>query len=157
SFLKQTGLGLTAAALASAAGRAAGPNNRVVVGVIGTGGMGKNHVRALLKRNDVQIAWACDADRNRAAEAAQLVQKATGRAPQTVQDLRRVLDDRAVNAVFIATPDHWHAPAAILACAAGKHVYVEKPCSHNLREGRLMIEAARKHRRVMQVGTQSRS
>src|SRR5262249_54422592 len=111
----------------------------------------------LLKRNDVQIAWACDADRNRAAEAAQLVQKATGRAPQTVQDLRRVLDDRAVNAVFIATPDHWHAPAAILACAAGKHVYVEKPCSHNLREGRLMIEAARKPRRVMQVGTQSRS
>jgi predicted dehydrogenase len=158
SFLKQTGLGVTAAALASAAsGRAAGPNNRMIVGVIGTGGMGKNHVRALLTRKDVQIAWACDADRNRAAEAAQLVQKATGRAPQTVQDLRRVLDDRAVNAVFIATPDHWHAPAAILACAAGKHVYVEKPCSHNLREGRLMIEAARKHRRVMQVGTQSRS
>src|SRR6185312_7551850 len=62
-----------------------------------------------------------------------------------------------IKAVWIAMPDHWHAPATILACAAGKHVYVEKPCSHNLREGRLMIEAARKHRRVMQVGTQSRS
>jgi predicted dehydrogenase len=158
TFLKQTGLGVAAATLMSgASARAAGANNRVVVGVIGTGGMGTHHVRALLKRQDVQIAWACDADRNRAAAAAELVQKATGRAPQTTQDLRRVLADRAVTAVFIATPDHWHAPAAILACAAGKHVYVEKPCSHNIREGRLMVEAARKHRRVMQVGTQGRS
>jgi predicted dehydrogenase len=74
-----------------------------------------------------------------------------------VVDLREILDDKAVDAVAIATPDHWHAPAAILACGAGKHVYVEKPPSHNLREGRLMIEAARRHKRVMQVGTQSRS
>jgi predicted dehydrogenase len=74
-----------------------------------------------------------------------------------VQDLRQVLDDKAVDAVWIATPDHWHGPAAILACEAGKHVYVEKPCSHNIREGRLMVEAARKHGRVMQVGMQSRS
>jgi predicted dehydrogenase len=68
-----------------------------------------------------------------------------------------VLDDKTVDAVWIATPDHWHGPAAILACQAGKHVYVEKPCSHNIREGRLMVEAARKHDRVMQVGMQSRS
>ena len=71
--------------------------------------------------------------------------------------MRRVLDDPAVQAVWIATPDHWHAPATILACDAGKHVYVEKPCSHNIREGRLMIEAARRNKKIVQVGTQSRS
>ena len=71
--------------------------------------------------------------------------------------MRHVLDDKSVDAVWIATPDHWHAPATILACDAGKHVYVEKPCSHNIREGRLMIEAARRNKRVVQVGTQSRS
>ncbi|MFZ5832534.1 MAG: Gfo/Idh/MocA family protein, partial [Planctomycetota bacterium] len=74
-----------------------------------------------------------------------------------VSDMRRVLDDSTVDAVLIATPDHWHAPAALLACAAGKHVYVEKPCSHNIREGQMMIDAARRADRVMQVGSQSRS
>ncbi|MCC6418500.1 MAG: Gfo/Idh/MocA family oxidoreductase [Gemmataceae bacterium] len=158
SFLRTAGLGAAGAALASpAAAQPAGANERFVVGVIGPGGMGMNHVRTLLPRKDVQIAWVCDADRSRLDAAAQAVQKATGRGPQTTQDMRRVLDDRAVDAVFIATPDHWHGPAAILACIAGKHVYVEKPCSHNIREGRLMIEAARRHRRVMQVGTQTRS
>src|SRR5687768_965671 len=71
--------------------------------------------------------------------------------------MRQVFDDKTVDAVWIATPDHWHAPAAILACEAGKHVYVEKPCAHNIREGRLLIEAARKHNRIVQTGTQSRS
>src|SRR5205085_11805967 len=77
--------------------------------------------------------------------------------PKQTRDLREVLADKSVDAVIVATPDHWHAPATILACDAGKHVYVEKPASHNLREGRLMVEAARRHRRVVQVGTQSRS
>ena len=76
---------------------------------------------------------------------------------QAVADLRKILDDHAVDAIVIATPDHWHAAAAILACHAGKHVYVEKPCSHNIAEGRRMIEAARHSGRVMQVGTQTRS
>jgi len=89
--------------------------------------------------------------------AAKLVEKAQGKVPRMDKDLRRVLEDTTVDAVVIATPDHWHAPATLLACEAGKHVYVEKPCSHNLREGRLMVEAARKHNRVVQVGTQSRS
>ncbi len=89
--------------------------------------------------------------------AAQAVQKAAGRVPKAVKDMRRIFDDGAVDAVVIATPDHWHAPATLLACAAGKHVYVEKPCAHNIREGRLMVEAARRSKRVVQVGTQSRS
>jgi predicted dehydrogenase len=100
----------------------------------------------------VRIAYVCDVDQNRLERA----RKESG-AEKAVTDLRRILDDPAVDAVAIAAPDHWHAPAAILACEAGKHVYVEKPCAHNLREGQLMIEAARRTGRVMQVGSQSRS
>lgn len=159
-FLKQSGW--TAAATAAwaarpAALRAAGANERVIAAVIGPGGMGSSHLRQLVTRADVQVAWVCDVDAHRLAAAARIVQDATGQAPRAVQDLRQILDDAAVDAVWIATPDHWHAPATILACDAGKHVYVEKPCSHNVREGRLMVEAARRNHRVVQVGTQSRS
>lgn len=158
-FLRDSGLGLAAAsALASSnLARAGGANNRLVIGVIGPGGMGSHHLRHLVARKDVEIAYLCDPDRNRLRNAAALVEKSGARAPQTVADMRRVLDQKAVDAVFIATPDHWHAPAAILACNAGKHVYVEKPCCHNIREGRLMIEAGRRNKRIIQVGTQSRS
>ena len=85
------------------------------------------------------------------------IEKAQGKAPKTVQDFRRILDDRSVDAVVIATPDHWHAPATIWACQAGKDVYVEKPASHSAWEGRMMVEAARKYKRIVQLGTQSRS
>jgi predicted dehydrogenase len=84
-------------------------------------------------------------------------QERGGGEPRGVGDMRRIFDDKAVDAVVIATPDHWHAPATLLACAAGKHVYVEKPCCHNIREGRLMIETARRNKMVVQTGTQSRS
>src|SRR5690606_31860520 len=79
------------------------------------------------------------------------------RRPEGVADFRRILDDRSVDALVVAAPNHWHAPATILACAAGKHVYVEKPCSHTPREGELMVEASRKHSRVGQMGNQRRS
>jgi predicted dehydrogenase len=159
-FLKQSGLTAAASAawsLSPGAVRAAGANQRIVAAVIGPGGMGNSHLRQLLGRQDVQVAYVCDVDANRLAAAAKTVQDATGQAPRAVKDMRECFDDRAVDAVWIATPDHWHAPATILACDAGKHVYVEKPCSHNLREGRLMIDAARRNNRVVQVGTQSRS
>ncbi len=131
-----------AVALALAEGPARGSaQERVTVGLIGAGGMGSNHLRLLAARRDVEVAYVCDVDRNRLAEAAAVVEKGSGKAPKAVKDLRHVLDDRRVDAVWIATPDHWHAPAAILALNAGKHVYVEKPCCHNLREGRLMVEA----------------
>jgi predicted dehydrogenase len=157
SFLKTSGLGVTAAVVGAATSRAGGANERIVLGMIGPGGMGTNHLRLLVNRKDVEIAYVCDPDQNRAGSARDLVQKSTGRAPQAVGDLRRILDDKNVTAVFIATPDHWHGPATILAANAGKHVYVEKPCSHNIREGRLMIEAGRRHKKVIQVGTQARS
>jgi predicted dehydrogenase len=119
--------------------------------------MGSAHLNELAGSKDARIAYVCDADRNRADRAAKAVEQRGGKAPKAVKDMREVFDDKSVDAVFIATPDHWHAPATILACDAGKHVYVEKPCSHNIREGRLMTEAARRNKRVVQVGTQSRS
>ena len=135
---------------------AAEANNKIVLGIIGPGGMGTNLLKSFAAQPDVAVAWVCDPDSERAAKAAQTAEQISGKRPKTEKDLRRVLEDKSVDAVIIATPDHWHAPATILACEAGKHVYVEKPCSHNIREGRLMIQAARRHRRVVQAGTQSR-
>ncbi len=151
------------AATAGAASLALGPptsaaeSRKIVLGVIGPGGMGMNHVRALLKRPDVEIAYVCDVDKNRLATAAKTVEDGSKKAPKAVGDMRTLLDDKSVDAVLIATPDHWHAPASILALDAGKHVYVEKPCSHNIREGRLMADAVTRSKKLLQVGTQSRS
>jgi predicted dehydrogenase len=131
--------------------------DRLTVAVIGPGGMGTNHLQLLAARNDVRVAYLCDPDSERLKAAAKVLTSAGRDTPKAVKDLREVLDDKNVDAVWIATPDHWHAPAGILACNAGKHVYVEKPCSHNVREGRLLLEAARRNNRVVQTGHQSRS
>ena len=106
---------------------------------------------------EVQFPYVCDVDQNVVGPVMDHIEKSKGKRPALVEDIRRVLDDKSVDGVVVATPIHWHAPGTILACEAGKDVYVEKPCSHNVREGRLMVEAARKHQRVVQVGTQSRS
>lgn len=155
-ILERGALGAAAVAFAGVSAKGA-IDPRVTIGLIGAGGMGGNHLRLLAARRDVDLAYVCDVDSDRLAEAVSVVEKAAGKAPKGVKDLRQVLDDRSVNAVWIATPDHWHAPAAILALDAGKHVYVEKPCCHNLREGRLMVEAVKRSGKVLQVGTQSRS
>lgn len=160
TFLQRAGLGTAAAtawSLSPAAVGAAGANERIHVALIGPGGMGSNHLRQLVQRKDVRVTHVCDVDAHRLQAAAQMVRDKTGQGVQAVRDLRHVLDDRSVDAVWIATPDHWHGPATVLACDAGKHVYVEKPCAHNIREGRLMVEAARRNERIVQVGTQSRS
>jgi predicted dehydrogenase len=136
---------------------AAGANEKFVIGIIGPGGQGSNLLQSFGMQKDVEIAYVCDVDADRMRSAVQAVEKFGGKAPRAEKDLRRVLEDKSVDAVIIATPDHWHAPATILACDAGKHVYVEKPCAHNIREGRLMTEAARRTKRVVQTGTQSRS
>lgn len=149
--------GASAAALAMASKSHALEDDRLVLGVIGPGGMGTGHLNLLTTRSDVVVAYVCDPDRERAAAAAKLVEDRTGKAPRVTADMREVYDDQSVDAIFIATPDHWHAPAAILALDAGKHVYVEKPCCHNIREGRLMVDAAHRSGKALQVGTQSRS
>lgn len=158
-FLKRTAYGATVVGTLAFSGavRAAGSNERLVAAVIGPGGMGSSHLKLLAANKQVDLAWVCDVDEVRLGKAAETAEKLSGRAPKMVKDMRKVFDDKSVDAVWIATPDHWHGPATILACDAGKHVYVEKPCSHNIREGRLMIEAARRNRRVVQVGTQTRS
>jgi len=154
SFLKHAGAVAAAASVASSGktSTAYNANERIVVGVIGCGGRGVQLGKNCGGQPDATVAYVCDPDQNRAGRA----KTATG-ADHAVADMRRIFDDKSVDAVLIASCDHWHAPAAILACKAGKHVYVEKPCSHNLREGRMMIDAARKYDVVMQHGTQSRS
>jgi predicted dehydrogenase len=159
-------LGLAAGAGAMAAGaRAYGANDRIVVAVMGTSrsnsgrnpGRGATLAIGMAGLPGAEVATVCDVDEKHLAAAVADVSAKQSRVPQGVKDFRRILDDKSVDALVIATPDHWHAPAAILACAAGKHVYVEKPCSHNAREGELLVAAARKHKKVVQHGTQRRS
>jgi len=159
NFLTTSGVGAAAAAtlnFATASSRAAGANERIVLGVIGCGGRARKDLLKEFNGDLAEIAYVCDPDSKGADRAAAQIQERGG-AVKAVSDMRRVFDDPDVDAVVIATPDHWHAPAAIMACEAGKHVYVEKPCSHNLCEGRLLVEAARRNERVVQHGTQSRS
>lgn len=133
------------------------PNEKVTVGVIGTSGRGTSLAKLFAGMPQADIAYVCDVDSGKVAKAKASVTAVQQREPKVVEDFRNILDDASVDMVVVATPDHWHAPAAILACAAGKHVYVEKPCSHNPREGELLVQAAIKHKRQVQVGTQRRS
>lgn len=148
TFLTQSGLG-AALAMAAPAAKVLGANERLGLGLIGCGSRGMSLVGAF---PEARITHVCDPDEQRCQQA-----KERAGASHAVNDLRRILDDKSVDAVVIAACDHWHAPAAIMACDAGKHVYVEKPCSHNVREGRLLVEAAQRSRRVVQVGSQYRS
>ncbi|MBI4622814.1 MAG: Gfo/Idh/MocA family oxidoreductase, partial [Verrucomicrobia bacterium] len=136
---------------------AAAPSNKIVIGVMGLGGRGTYLATLFAGRNDTEIAYLCDPDTRRFARARAAVEDAQGKPPKMVQDFRRMLEDKQVDAIINATPDHWHVPGSIMACQAGKDVFVEKPMSHNPWEGRKLIEAARKYQRVVQVGMQSRS
>jgi predicted dehydrogenase len=157
-FATSAASGIAAAlAVTEGASARAGTLATVNVAVMGMGGRGTSHAAAFAALPGVELAYVCDVDERRAGAAAEAVNRRAGKTPKTVIDFRRILDDRTVDALVIATCNHWHAPAAILACAAGKHVYVEKPCSHNPREGELLVAAARKYDRVVQMGNQRRS
>jgi len=136
---------------------ALGASERLVVGVMGVNGRGNALAKGFAKLDSARVAWVCDVDERAVAKARTTVEEAAGKAPDGAGDFRKMLDESALDAIVIAAPNHWHAPAAILACAAGKHVYVEKPLSHNAREGEILVEAARKHRRVVQMGNQRRT
>ncbi len=123
----------------------------------GSDGRGIALAKGFAALEGAEVAYVCDVDARSLAYAIETVSKKQSKAPRGVNDFRRILDDQAVDALVIATPDHWHAPATIMACAANKHVYVEKPASHNAREGELMVAAAQHHKRVVQLGTQRRS
>jgi predicted dehydrogenase len=133
------------------------PNEVVRIAVIGVNGRGMSHVKAFNTLEQSRITTICDVDRKVIGKAMKQVADTNGSEPAFVQDLRRVLDDKNIDAVSIATPNHWHALATVWACQAGKDVYVEKPVSHNVSEGRRMVEAAEKYGRVVQTGTQCRS
>ncbi|TWU27512.1 Gfo/Idh/MocA family protein [Bythopirellula polymerisocia] len=151
-FLATAAASAAASTLYSTVGSAAvGANERVRIGVIGAGNQGKAHHLSLSTLPDVKIAYVCDIDEKRLKEGV----ARTGAKPES--DLRRVLDDPTIDGVTIATPDHWHVPAALLALDAGKHVYVEKPCSYNFAEGQMLVKALAKSDRVFAHGTQARS
>ncbi len=161
AFLKRAVVGGIATAFTisgtKASGRVLGANDRVRVAVAGINGRGQAHMRAYAEMDDVEVAWLVDPDSRLFASRSAAVQKLAGNTPTCVQDFRRVLDDKTLDAVSIVTPDHWHALLAIWACQAGKDAHVEKPCSHNIVEGRRIVEAARKYDRIVQHGTQRRS
>ncbi|MEO1618512.1 MAG: Gfo/Idh/MocA family oxidoreductase [Planctomycetota bacterium] len=142
----------TAATLATASGAAASASNRVRLGVIGTANRGSQLIKAFLPHADCEIVALCDVDSS-------ALEKASAKVPgaDTYGDFRNIIDRKDIDAVAIATPDHWHAIQTILACESGKDVYVEKPLAITVREGRAMVKAARKNKRVVQVGTHRRS
>ena len=136
---------------------ASADKSKTRVAVMGLNNRGKQLLPAFLDCPDVEIAYLCDPDSSVIPPALKLVTERNRKDPKVVSDFRKALDDRSVDVLVCAAPDHWHALATVWACQAGKDVYVEKPCSHNPAEGRTMVRAARFHQRVVQVGTQRRS
>ena len=135
-----------------------GANERLRVAIIGVNSRGNAMGGTFAQQKNTEIAWICDVDENAIAKALKTVSTIVrGNSPKTEKDLRKVLEDKSVDAIYTATPDHWHAPLTIMGCQAGKHVYVEKPLSHNPKEGEMAVEAARKYNRVVQMGAQRRS
>ncbi len=150
----------TAAALgvsSTVARRALGANERIRIAVAGIHGRGTGLINDFTARKDCEVAVICDPDTRLFDAKIKHTEGKQGKAPKAVADMRRVIEDKSIDALVIATPDHWHALGTVLACQAGKDVYVEKPVSYNLEEGQRMVAAARKHDRVVQVGTQRRS
>ncbi|MGC4053405.1 MAG: Gfo/Idh/MocA family oxidoreductase [Paludibaculum sp.] len=145
------------AALAASATRVLGANDRVNVAITGLGGRGADHMESYAALPIARIAALVDVNQAARERGAALVKRLTGVEPKTYPDLRTALGDKDIDAVSLATPNHWHALQTIWACRAGKDVYVEKPASHNIYEAACMVEAARRHDRIVQVGTQSRS
>ncbi len=165
SFLQSTVATAAATSLAPAVfAKGGSPNEKVVIAVMGASthasgsdGRGKRLGKDFAKLPNCEVAYVCDVDSRSLGNAVEKIGAEQSKQPKGVEDFRRILDDKDVDAVLVTTPDHWHAPAAIFSCQAGKDVYVEKPCSHNPREGEMLLEVARKHQRKVQVGTQRRS
>jgi predicted dehydrogenase len=160
-FLDTLAVGAAGLAIGSTAksyGQIMGSNDRLNFAVIGLNGRAYAHLSALkANKSTARIAYVCDVDTNILKKFAAATEKEMGEAPATDQDFRHILQKKDVDAITIATPDHWHAPMAILGLQAGKNVYVEKPCSHNPAEGALLVQAQQKYQKLVQMGTQQRS
>lgn len=160
-FLKTTalagvGLGLTGSSLSPIRGVNA-PSNKVVVAVMGVNGRGRALADAFARLDGSEVAYICDVDDNAIDKGVKSASNHQDKTPMGEKDFRKVLERDDIDALVIGAPDHWHAPASIMAMQAGKHVYVEKPCGHNPREGELLIEAQQKYGKIIQMGTQQRS
>ena len=165
SFLKKAavgtiGLGLGGSVLnlnAHSYKNIAGSGKVITMAIIGCNSRGASMAGTFARMPGTFIKYICDVEEKALQKGIKAVKDVTGNEPKGIKDFRGILDDKDLDAVYIATPDHWHAPAAILCCQAGKHVYVEKPIGHNPREGELLVEAAAKYDRIVQIGTQRRS
>ena len=165
SFIKKSAAGIAAVSVggilpgfsARSYSSVLGANDRVLVAVMGVNSRGKALSETFSKQENVEIIYVCDVDSRAEATCSDSVEKLGKKRPKAAPDFRKALDDKLLDAMVIAAPDHWHAPAAILASKAGKHVYLEKPCSHNPHEGELLVAAASRYRNVIQMGNQRRS
>ena len=158
-FIKNTAAASSATFLAPSIVSASvfGANDRINAAVLGVNGRGKSHISSLMKQKNVQVTTLCDPDMNIMQQRQADFKNKYDKNVSLEQDLRRVMDDKDIDVVSIASPNHWHALSVIWACQAGKDVYVEKPGSHNIFEGRKMVEAAQKYGRIVQHGVQLRS
>ncbi len=132
-------------------------NEKVVVGVVGTNSRGHYLARMFAQLPSVEVGYICDVDANVMSKTIVEIEKLTGKRPKGEKDVRKLVEQKDVDAIVIAAPDHWHAPATLMALKAGKHVYVEKPCSHNPAEGEMLVAAATRYNKVVQMGNQRRS
>lgn len=159
SFIRNAGIAAMTGAAAHRVQRAqsTSPNDEVVMAVVGINGQGRSHFNDFCAIPGVRIKTVCDVDERLIPRVQEMATKLTGKQVKFETEVRRVLDDSEIDAISIATPNHWHSLIAIWACQAGKDVYVEKPVSHNVWEGRQAVEAARRYQRIVATGTQSRS
>src|SRR5436305_8432045 len=149
---------LTTAAAAAASSTVFGsPSDTIRVATIGLRGRGKDHIKEITAQPNVELVALCDVDQKVLDDRAKSLGTQTGKKPQLFTDYRKLLEDKSIDAISIATPNHWHTLMTIQACQAGKDVYVEKPCSHNIFEAKQIVSAARKYNRMVQQGSQSRS
>src|SRR5271157_680018 len=150
--------GLAVGSTAKSYGQILGSNDRLNFAVIGLNGRAYAHLSSLkANKSAARISHVCDVEGNILRKFAESTQKEMGEAAVAEKDFRKILERKDVDAITIATPDHWHAPMAIAGLQAGKHVYVEKPCSHNPAEGEMLVEAQRRYGKLVQMGTQQRS
>src|SRR6201984_3460750 len=150
--------GLAVGTTAKSYERIAGANDRLNFAVIGLNGRGYAHLASLkANKSAARISHVCDVDGDILKKFADKTQQEMGETPVAEKDFRKILEQKNVDAITIATPDHWHTPMAIDALKAGKHVYVEKPCSHNPAEGAMLVQAQQKYQKLVQMGTQQRS
>ncbi|WP_017260076.1 Gfo/Idh/MocA family oxidoreductase [Pedobacter arcticus] len=165
NFIKTASTGAAAVALggilpgfsAKSYANIMGANERIKVGCMGVNSRGKFVASNFALQKNCEVLYVCDVDKRAAAKCVEEVAKNQNKTPKNQPDFRKALEDKDLDALVVTAPDHWHAPAAISASKAGKHVYLEKPCSHNPREGELLVDAVKKYRNVIQMGNQRRS